>query len=78
MKSLLTLERNFLSPDVQRRETICTPVKEKKKREMLEGKEIAEISWIPTNAQITDSLLKKEVPLFQILGFKSELKESLF
>ena len=27
MKSLLTLERNFLSPDVQRRETICTPGK---------------------------------------------------
>ena len=26
-KSLLTLERNFLSPDVQRRETICTPGK---------------------------------------------------
>ena len=25
MKSLPTLERNFLSPDVQRRETICTP-----------------------------------------------------
>ena len=29
MKSILigTLERNFLSPDVQRRETICTPGK---------------------------------------------------
>ena len=27
MKSLLTLERNFLSPEVQRRETICTPGK---------------------------------------------------
>ena len=27
MKSLLTRERNFLSPDVQRRETICTPGK---------------------------------------------------
>ena len=27
MKSLLILERNFLSPDVQRRETICTPGK---------------------------------------------------
>ncbi len=27
MKSLLTRERNFLSPDVQRRETICTPRK---------------------------------------------------
>ena len=27
MKSLLTLERNFLSPDVQRRETIYTPGK---------------------------------------------------
>ena len=27
IKSLLTLERNFLSPDVHRRETICTPGK---------------------------------------------------
>ena len=27
MKSLLTLERNFLSPDIQRRETICIPGK---------------------------------------------------
>ena len=27
MKSLLTLERNFLSPDVQTIETICTPGK---------------------------------------------------
>ena len=27
MKSLLTLECNFLSPDVERRETICTPGK---------------------------------------------------
>ena len=27
MKSLLTLECNFLSPDVHRRETICTPGK---------------------------------------------------
>ena len=27
MKSLLTLEHNFLSPDVQRREIICTPGK---------------------------------------------------
>ena len=27
MKSLLTLEHNFLSPDVQRRETICPPGK---------------------------------------------------
>ena len=27
MKSLLTLECNFLSPDLQRRETICTPGK---------------------------------------------------
>ena len=27
MKSLLTLEHNFLSPDVLRKETICTPGK---------------------------------------------------
>ena len=27
MKSLLTLKHNFLSPDAQRRETICTPGK---------------------------------------------------
>ena len=182
MKSLLTLEHNFLSPDVQRRETICTPGKasiscrqydaevecklcetmndkenrnkedsvatvichaqrsakkkwlgkspgltckknphviasakeiksnssffnkdanktllnnmnatqlhfdssdseedlnsKRKKGEMLEGKEIAEISWVPTNTQIAHPLTKKGVPSFKILGFLSELKES--
>ena len=45
-------------------------------REMHEGKEIAEISWLPTNTQIADSLTKKGVLSFKILGFMSELKES--
>ena len=45
-------------------------------REMLEGKEIAEISWIPTNTQIAHSLTKIGVPSFKILGFMSELNES--
>ena len=45
-------------------------------REMHEGKEIAEISWVPTNIQIADSLIKKRVPSFKILGFMSEPKES--
>ena len=45
-------------------------------REMLERKEIAEISWVPTNTQIADSLPKKGVPSFKILGFISEPKES--
>ena len=43
---------------------------------MLEGKEIAEISWVPTNTQIVHSLTKKGVPSFKILGFMSEPKES--
>ena len=30
---------------------------------MLEGKEIAEISWVPTNTQIAHPLTKKGVPL---------------
>ena len=45
-------------------------------REMIERKEIAEISWLPTDVQIADSLTKKGVPLFKILGFISEPKES--
>ena len=45
-------------------------------REMLEGKEIAEISWVPSNTQIVRSLTKKGVPSFKILGFISEAKES--
>ena len=48
----------------------------RKKREMLEGKEIAEISWVPTNTQIAHSLTKKGVPSSKILGFMSEPKES--
>ena len=43
-------------------------------REMLERKEITEISWVPTDTQIAHS--KKGVPSFKILGFISELKES--
>ena len=31
-------------------------------REMIKGREIAEISWIPTDVQIADSLTKKGVP----------------
>ena len=38
--------------------------------------EIAEISWIPTDKQIADSLTKKWVPSFKILQFISEPKES--
>ena len=45
-------------------------------REMLERKEIAEISWVPTNTQIAHSLIKKGVLSFKILGFISEPKES--
>ena len=45
-------------------------------REMHEGMEIAEISWVPTNPQIADSLTKKGGPSFKILGFMSEPKES--
>lgn len=45
-------------------------------REMIDRKEIAEISWISTDVQIADSLTKKGVPSFKILGFISEPKES--
>ena len=38
-------------------------------REMIKRKESAEISWIPTDVQIADSLTKKEEPSFKILGF---------
>ena len=44
--------------------------------EMIERKEIAEISWIPTDVQIADSLTKKGVLSFKFLGFISEPKES--
>ena len=43
MKSLPTLEHNFLSPDVQRRETICTPGK-------------ASLSCRQYNAEVDDTL----------------------
>ena len=44
--------------------------------EMVDRGEIAEISWIPTDKQIEDSLTKKGVPSFKILQFISEPKES--
>ena len=43
---------------------------------MIMRKEIAEISWIPTDVQSADSLTKKGLPSFKILGFISEPKES--
>ena len=46
MKSLLTLERNILSLDVQRRETICTPGK-------------ASISCRQYDAEVDDKLLSR-------------------
>ena len=45
-------------------------------REMIDKKEIAEISWLLIDAQIADSLTKKGVPSFKILFFLSEPKES--
>ena len=45
-------------------------------REMVDRKEIVEITWIPTDEQVADSLTKKGVPSFKILGFISEPKES--
>ena len=45
-------------------------------REMVDRGEIAEISWIPTDKQIADSLTKKGVTSFKILQFISEPKES--
>ena len=45
-------------------------------REMNERKEIADLSWIPTDVQIADSLTKKGVPSFKILWFISDTKES--
>ena len=37
-------------------------------REMLRKKEIDEITWIPTNCQIADSLTKRGVPSYKILN----------
>ena len=45
-------------------------------REMIDKGEIAEITWIPTDRQITDALTKKGVTSFKILEFTSELKRS--
>ena len=45
-------------------------------REMIKRKEIAEITWILTDVKIANSLTKKGVPSFKILGFISEPKES--
>ena len=44
-------------------------------REMIERQEIAEISWMPINVQIADSLTEKRVRSFKILGFISEIQE---
>ena len=45
-------------------------------REMLNKKELENIVWIPTDVQIADSLTKKGVPSFKILGYISKPKES--
>ena len=45
-------------------------------REMLNKKELEEIVWVPKDNQIADSLTKKGVPSFKILGYISEPKES--
>ena len=45
-------------------------------REMIDRGEIAEIGWIPTDRQIADTLTKKGVSSFKILGFTSKLKGS--
>ena len=45
-------------------------------REMLDRKEITDISWVPADVQVADALTKKGVPSFKILGFISEPKES--
>ena len=45
-------------------------------REMMDREDISELSWIPTDEQIADSLTKKGVPSFKILGFISEPKQS--
>ena len=41
-------------------------------REMIDKKEIAEISWVPTHVQIADSLTKKGILSFKILVFISD------
>ena len=46
-------------------------------REMLNKSELKSIRWISTDSQIADSLTKKGVPSFKILGYVSEPKESL-
>ena len=46
-------------------------------REMLNKGELKSMRWIPTDLQIADSLTKKGVPSFKILGYISEPKESL-
>ena len=46
-------------------------------REMLNKSELKSMKWIPTDIQIADSLTKKGVPSFKILGYVSEPKESL-
>ena len=44
-------------------------------REIMKRKKITEIFWISTDVQVADTLTKKGVPSFKILGFISEPKE---
>ena len=46
-------------------------------KEMINRKEIEEISWIPTDANIADSLRKKGVLSFKIFGFYIRVQEVL-
>ena len=43
-------------------------------REMIDKNELADICWIPADAQAADALTKKGVPSFKILSFTSEPK----
>ena len=46
-------------------------------REMLNKCEIKRVAWVESGKQIADSLTKKGIPSFKILGYFSEPKESL-
>ena len=45
-------------------------------REMLNKREITRFAWVESGKQVADSLTKKGVPSFRILGYFSEPKES--
>ena len=47
-------------------------------REMLNKCEITRMTWVESERQIADSLTKKGVPSFKVLGYFSEPKEALF